>query len=242
MLEWKDEIKDRLARLKLDPTREAEIAEELSQHLEDRYAESLASGATPEEASRAALAELSASEIFERELRYVERQIKQGPFIPGTSRRMNMVADLLQDLRYGARMLMKQPGLHIDRCADAGAGHRREYSDFQCSQRGAPAPFTLCATGADRRHLGWPWPTGFDAGRRLPRNFQMWREQSRSFSDLALARGLNYRLTETQEAGHRSGGGSDAKPLCLARSLRAARSPAGGWRRDLRGQAGGVEL
>ena len=37
MPDWKPEIKRRLADLKLDPTREAEIVEELSQHLADHY-------------------------------------------------------------------------------------------------------------------------------------------------------------------------------------------------------------
>jgi len=47
MPEWKEEIRQRLASLNLQPEREAEIVEELSQHLEDRYAERLARGATP---------------------------------------------------------------------------------------------------------------------------------------------------------------------------------------------------
>ena len=51
MPEWKDEIKDRLAGLRLEPAREAEIAEEFAQHLKDRYAESPSSGATEKEAS-----------------------------------------------------------------------------------------------------------------------------------------------------------------------------------------------
>jgi hypothetical protein len=37
--DWKDEIIWRLSPLKLPPTREAEIAEELAQHLEDRFKE-----------------------------------------------------------------------------------------------------------------------------------------------------------------------------------------------------------
>src|SRR5258707_14656809 len=46
-----------------------------------------------------------------RELRRVERQINQEPIILGTNRRTNMIADLWQDLRFGARMLMKQKGI-----------------------------------------------------------------------------------------------------------------------------------
>ena len=52
--QWKKEIRRRLADLKLAPTREAEIVEELAQHLEDRYEELLVSGAAEEEASRVA--------------------------------------------------------------------------------------------------------------------------------------------------------------------------------------------
>ena len=39
MVDWKHEIGQRLSGLNLDPRREAEIVEELSQHLDDRYAE-----------------------------------------------------------------------------------------------------------------------------------------------------------------------------------------------------------
>jgi hypothetical protein len=111
MPEWRQEIRRRLANLKLEPMREAAIIEELSQHLDDCYAETLAGGATPAEAELRTLAELSESEIFERELRRVERQAAQEPIVLGTNRRSNMIADLWQDMRYGARMLIKQPGI-----------------------------------------------------------------------------------------------------------------------------------
>ena len=52
MPEWKEEIRRRLADLKLESARETEIIEELSQHLADRYAELLARGVTEAEAER----------------------------------------------------------------------------------------------------------------------------------------------------------------------------------------------
>jgi predicted permease len=108
MPEWKHEIRRRLAELKLEPTREAEIVEELAQHLEDRYSELRDGGATDEEARCAALAELSDSQLLTQELKRVEQQVVQEPVVLG-ARRINMIADLWQDLRYGLRMLRKSP-------------------------------------------------------------------------------------------------------------------------------------
>jgi len=106
MPDWKQEIRHRLANLNLEPAREDEIVEELSQHLEDRYKESLARGASPEDAHRAALAELSDGEMLAHDLRRVERQVIHEPVVLG-ARRINMIADLWQDFRYAARGLRK---------------------------------------------------------------------------------------------------------------------------------------
>jgi hypothetical protein len=75
--EWKPEIRRRLANLKLEPTREAAIIEELAQNLEDCYTELLSSGATEAEAYQHTLEELSGSELLAGELRRVERAYYQ---------------------------------------------------------------------------------------------------------------------------------------------------------------------
>lgn len=108
MPEWKPEIRQRLASLQLEPTREAEIIEEFSQHLDDRFQELRVSGATEAEASRAVLAELSESGMLQRKLRRVERQVAAEPVVLG-ARRKNMMGDLWQDLRYGLRTMRTQP-------------------------------------------------------------------------------------------------------------------------------------
>ncbi|HKS43402.1 MAG TPA: ABC transporter permease [Blastocatellia bacterium] len=108
MPEWKEEIRKQLLALKLEPTRENEIVEELAQHFESLYAELRADGATKEEARRAILQQLNQSELLPRELQRVERMVAQEPVVSG-ARRRNMFGDLQQDLRYGARMLVKNP-------------------------------------------------------------------------------------------------------------------------------------
>ena len=67
MPEWKSEIRQRLAGLKLEPVREAEIVDELAQHLEDRYQELRAGGATREQAQQLALAELHNRQLLAQE-------------------------------------------------------------------------------------------------------------------------------------------------------------------------------
>ena len=112
MPEWKQEIRRRLANLNLEPTREAAIVEELEQHVADYYADLLASGATEAEAYRRSLAELQTSEVLWRELRQPERQLHSGTLVSESTRR-NVIANLWQDVRFGSRMLAKQPGFTL---------------------------------------------------------------------------------------------------------------------------------
>jgi putative ABC transport system permease protein len=110
MPDWKQEIAKRLADLNLNPAREAEIVEELSQHLEDRFQEALAVGASEDEAREMALRELSDENLLGKELRRVEREVAPLSTPLGGGPRKNFLAGILQDLRYGLRQLRRNPG------------------------------------------------------------------------------------------------------------------------------------
>jgi putative ABC transport system permease protein len=200
MPDWKYEIRRRLPGLQLAPTRENAIVEELSQYLDDCYAESLAGGATEAEAYRQTLLELSGSEMLQRELHRVERRINPEPIALGTYRRANMITDLWQDLRYNARTLLKNPGFSLIAIITLALGIGANTAIFSVINAALLRPLPY----AQPERIVAIWDgggqPGSTQGATLPRNFQLWREQSRSFSDLALARNINYRLMEAQEA------------------------------------------
>jgi hypothetical protein len=108
MPDWKPEILRRLAPLKLAPTRETEIAEELAQHLDDSYQELLARGESEDTAFRTALDELKGEDLLTRSLRPVERSFDREPIAPGKDTG-DFFSGVVQDVRYAVRILRKTP-------------------------------------------------------------------------------------------------------------------------------------
>ena len=109
MPDWADHVRARLSSVRLTPTRENEIVEELSQHLDDRWRELIAGGASPEDATQRTLAEFRGRDVLARHLAPLRQAQSPAPLTPGVPTR-HVLAGLSQDLRCAARMLRKQPG------------------------------------------------------------------------------------------------------------------------------------
>jgi putative ABC transport system permease protein len=108
MPSWNDHVRPRLARLQLSPAREAEIVEELSQHLDQRFEELLAKGQSVEEASRLAIEELLEPDALANHMRTLRQAHVPPPIAPGAPQ-SSLIRDLGQDVRYAVRTLRKQP-------------------------------------------------------------------------------------------------------------------------------------
>jgi putative ABC transport system permease protein len=185
MPDWKAEIRRRLQGLRLTPAREAAVVEELAQYLDDYYAELLACGATEAEAARLTLADLSGSELLARELRRAERQVTPEPIAPGTNRRTNMITDLWQDLRYGARMLLRQPGFTLIAVLTLGLGIGANTAIFSVVNAVLLRAFPY--GDADRLVILWEKAQQQQDEQNVisPANFFDWREQQSVFAGLA---------------------------------------------------------
>src|SRR5688572_10006286 len=108
MPDFTDDLRARLAPLGLSGAREAEIIEELSQHLEERYQELRSGGAGEEEARRLTLEELLDEDSLANHLRSLRQSHPYRPSTSGAPRR-SLAADTWQDVRYTVRTLRKRP-------------------------------------------------------------------------------------------------------------------------------------
>ena len=188
MPDWKQEIRQRLVSLKLEPTREDAIVEELAGHLEDRYQEMLARGATGEQARLSALRELSDGQLLVRELRRIERQYGAETLVLG-ARRTNMLANVWQDLRFGARLIRKSPGFSavVILTLAVGIGVNTAIFSVVNAVMLRALPFKdadrLVRLNESNPERGWPT---FSVSHP---NFLDWRDHNQSFAAMAATSG-----------------------------------------------------
>src|SRR5437879_4333037 len=102
-------VKERVASLGLEPAAEQNLAEELAQHLEDRYQELTSGGMNEEEACRKTAAELDDMYPLRREL--VARRHMRGyeAVAAGDTRGGNFIGELWRDVHYVMRTARKNP-------------------------------------------------------------------------------------------------------------------------------------
>src|SRR2546423_7396445 len=199
MPDFKVEIRARLAELQLSLVRETEIVEELSQHLEEEYERTLSSGASEDEARQQILEQLNKPDLLGQELKHVERRVSQEPIASGAQRKVNIFADLLQDMRYALRMLAKNPAFTIIAVIALALGIGANSAIFSVINAVLlrPLPFKhpeqLVMVWENAAHLGFPKNTP------SPANFLDWQKQAQSFTGMAAMAERSFNLTGVGE-------------------------------------------
>jgi predicted permease len=113
MPDWSEAIRERLRGLNLEGSREAEIVEELAQHLGDRYAERIAGGASEEEAARSVMEELEGRDLLAEGLRSAGQRAAIEPLSLGAESGEGLLAGVRHDVKVALRMIRVNPAFSL---------------------------------------------------------------------------------------------------------------------------------
>src|SRR5437868_7645113 len=183
MPDFKAEIRTSLAALNLSPTREEEIVEEVSQDLQERFEEALSHGVSEEEARQLVLNELTRPESIDKELKGVEQPVGSAELAIGAEKRRNRFAGFWDDIRFGLRMLRKQPGFAVVVILTLGIGIGATTAMLSVVQDVLIRP--LPYAHSDRLYAIWAESTGQTHVAASGPDFDDYLDHSRSFAQLA---------------------------------------------------------
>ena len=196
MPDWRREVRERLAQLRIEPAQESEIVEELAQHLDDVYQRLIAKGLPEQEAKQLALRELDDANVLPNELKRVHKTFHEAP-VPGGTGRSNLITDFFQDLRYAGRMQLKNPGFTLVAVIALALGIGANTAIFSVvnSVLLRPLPYKdperLVMVWEDASKVGYPRDTPAAA------NFVDWRNQNTVFEGMAAIADESFNLTGT---------------------------------------------
>jgi putative ABC transport system permease protein len=184
---WNHIVREHLAVVRLPPERESEIVEELALHLEAAYEDARADGLSEAEAEARALRSydwrLLECEVRRAEWPVAARVIQPSLELIDQTGGMRMES-LLQDLRYGIRMLGKNPGFTLIAALTLALGIGANTAIFSVVDATVLRP--LPYPESERLVMLWSTsktPGGGRYGSSVP-DYREWREQNQVFEGL----------------------------------------------------------
>jgi predicted permease len=208
-----------------------EIVDEISQHLDDRWRESMAAGALPDEAARLALAGFREGNLLARYIAPLRLAHQPPPITPGAPA-ARLLTDLWRDVRYACRTMSAAPGFTIVAVLSLALGIGANTAIFSlwngvlhASLPGVYEPDELVMLSDPDRSGGWtgrldgvrPWLT-YD-------EFEQLRDHAEGFSGvMASQSGLSswqvrFEGSDWEEAGGRLVSGGFFEVLGVGPSL-----------------------
>ena len=193
---WKKIACEHLAVLRLPPEREIEIVEELALHLEAAYDEALAEGLSETEAE-ARTVQTYDWRLLECELSRAEQPLAARALQPSLElieRKGGMrMESFIQDLRFGVRMLVKNPGFTWIAVLTLALGIGANTAIFSVVNTVLLRPLPY----KDAEQLVAVWEVQTKANQSLfsPAEFLDYQTQNQSFTEMAAYRFMPFTLT-----------------------------------------------
>jgi putative ABC transport system permease protein len=200
MPDWKEAIREHLAPAKLDPVSEAEVMEELAQHLEDRYQKLQAEGIADEECRRRALAELDDRDLLAKGVRFARRPPVATRTLGIPADRKGYVQGVRHDLKIAFRNIRTKPLFSlmvIGMLALGVASNAAIFSIFN-SLFLHPLPFAESDRLIDLDETAPKWNLKYVGVSST--DFDAWSKSNSTFDGMAFFRGPSYNLSNGGEA------------------------------------------
>jgi putative ABC transport system permease protein len=185
MRDWKALVRSRVAPLPLDPAREADIVDEIAQHVAQHCAELVASGVPAADAVERALKPLDDRRHVAAEIARADRPRPATPEPPANGR-ASVIVDLARDARYAMRLLGRSPGFAATALVTLALGIGANTAIFSVLNAVLLRPLPYAE--AERLvTIGERGPTG-SAGNVGYTTFLDWRDRSHAFEEMAVIR------------------------------------------------------
>jgi putative ABC transport system permease protein len=193
---WKQIAREHLAVLRLPPKREIEIVEELALHLEAAYEDALTEGLSEAEAEARTM-ESYDWRLLECELSRAEQPLAARALQPSLElieRKGGMrMESLMQDLRFGARTLVKNPGFTLIAVLTLALGIGANTAIF--SVVNTVLLRSLPYKDSEQLVAVWEGQTNANQVMFSPAEFLDYQTQNQSFTEMAAYRLMYLTLT-----------------------------------------------
>ena len=208
MVDWKSLVRARLGPLAVDPAREADIVDELAQHIAEDYAEQIAAGRSESDAMARALAPLEDRLRVARDIVRADRPRPVAlPPPPSGDGRGSILVNLARDTRYALRMLRRSPGFAAAAIVTLALGIGANAAVFSILNAALLRPLPYDEPERLVRLFHVPPQATFPGMPTFPvsaANFYDWQRRATSFDAVAIYRFRQFTLT--------GGGSAEAIP------------------------------